>query len=65
MRKLWLSELTPDQLKLLHDLADAIRTTGIKSAQSSEMAAMINQEVERRANIQTGNNPTTLRKSLR
>jgi hypothetical protein len=51
----WLSELTPDQLKLLHDIADVIRATGLEGTQDpTSMAALINQEIEQRGNIQTG-----------
>lgn len=48
----WLSKLTPAELKLMHDLADVIRATGIISARGSNVAALVDQEIERRGNIQ-------------
>ena len=52
----WLSKLTPSELKLLHDLADVIRATGLKGNRSSIiMADLINQEIERRGNVENDN----------
>jgi len=45
----WLSKLTPSELKLMHDLADVIRATGLKGLQDPiTIAALINQEMEQR-----------------
>jgi hypothetical protein len=49
----WLSKLTPSELKLMHDLADVIRATGLKGLQDPiTIAALINQEMEQREGIQ-------------
>jgi len=42
-----LSKLTPSQLKLMHDLAEVIRATGLKCTQDPIIVAdRINQEIE-------------------
>jgi hypothetical protein len=49
----WLSKLTPSELKLMHDLAAVIRATGLKGNRASIiMADLINQEIERRGNVE-------------
>jgi hypothetical protein len=42
-----LSKLTPSQLKLMHDLAEVIRATGLKCTQDPIVVAdLINQKIE-------------------
>lgn len=49
----WLSKLTPGELKLMHDLADVIRSTGLKGNQGLDYyGGLINQEIERRGNVE-------------
>jgi hypothetical protein len=53
----WLSKLTPSELKLLHDLADVIRATGLKGNRASTIVAdLINREIERRGNVENDDN---------
>jgi hypothetical protein len=52
-KSFWLSRLTPAELKLIHDLADVIGATGLKGNRGSIiMADLINQEIERRGNVE-------------
>ena len=46
-RSFRLSKLTPSQLKLMHDLAEIIRATGLKCTHDPiTVASLINQEIE-------------------
>jgi hypothetical protein len=58
----WLSKLTPSELKLMHDLADVIRGAGLKGNRGSIiMADLINQEIERRGNVENDTIPPNYR----